>query len=189
MQDATADSTLEAKEAFENAAATRGVSIKHYHADNGRFAEPAFTSDCKEKLQKISFCGVGAHHQNGVAENTIKQLTLTSRTLLLHAQRHWPEYISTMLWPFALLEAADRLNHLHINVDSQTPEIGFSDAVGNTTRIKDFHTFGCPCYILDARLQSAGGAGPPKWDPRARLGIYAEHSPHHAGSVALVLNP
>ena len=44
-------------------------------------------------------------------------------------------------------------------------------------------------YILDARLQSAGGPGPPKWEPRARLGIYVGHSPHHSGSVALVLNP
>ena len=94
-----------------------------------------------------------------------------------------------MLWPLALLSAADRLNHLHIDRDGQTPEIKFSGAIGNTTRLKDFHTFGCPCYILDARLQSAGGPGPPKWDPRSRLGIYVGHSPYHAGSVALVLNP
>ena len=42
---------------------------------------------------------------------------------------------------------------------------------------------------MDARLQSVGGGGPPKWDPRARLGIYLGHSPSHAGSVALVMNP
>ena len=29
----------------------------------------------------------------------------------------------------------------------------------------------------------------PKWDPRSRVGIYLGHSPTHAGSVALVLNP
>ena len=29
----------------------------------------------------------------------------------------------------------------------------------------------------------------PKWDPRSRRGIYVGHSPCHAGSVALVLNP
>ena len=49
--------------------------------------------------------------------------------------------------------------------------------------------FGCPVYILDERLQSVGGEGPPKWDPRACLGIYLGHSPSHAGSVALVMNP
>jgi hypothetical protein len=41
---------------------------------------------------------------------------------------------------------------------------------------------------LDSRLQS-GIAGPPKREPRLRLGIYVGHSPSHAGSVALVLNP
>ena len=41
---------------------------------------------------------------------------------------------------------------------------------------------------MDAGLQS-GSIGPPKWDPRSRLGIYVGHSPFHAGSVALVLNP
>ena len=189
MQDATGESTMDAKLSFEQASATRGVSPKHYHADNGRFAESLFTKDCNAKLQKLTFCGVGAHHQNGVAENSIKQLTLTSRTILLHAQRHWPEYITTMMWPFALLAAADRMNNLHIDMDGLTPEMKFSKATGMKTRLNEFHTFGCPVYILDARLQSAGGPGPPKWDPRARLGIYVGHSPIHAGSVALVLNP
>jgi hypothetical protein len=32
-------------------------------------------------------------------------------------------------------------------------------------------------------------AGPPKWEPRSRRGIYVGHSPSHAGNVALVLNP
>ena len=28
----------------------------------------------------------------------------------------------------------------------------------------------------------------PKWDPRARVGVYLGHSPCHAGNVALILN-
>ncbi len=43
-------------------------------------------------------------------------------------------------------------------------------------------------FVLDSRVQS-GIAGPPKWEPRSRLGIYVGHSPSHACSVALVLNP
>ena len=42
---------------------------------------------------------------------------------------------------------------------------------------------------MDARLQIIGGAGPPKWDPQARIGIYLGHSPSNAGSVVLVINP
>ena len=48
--------------------------------------------------------------------------------------------------------------------------------------------FGYPVFVLDARLQGGVG-GPPKWDPRARVEIYLGHSPCHADSVALVLNP
>ena len=53
--------------------------------------------------------------------------------------------------------------------------------------LKDIHTFGCPCYVLDRDLQT--GNMLPKWDPRSRLRIYLGHSPCHAGSVALILNP
>ena len=64
----------------------------------------------------------------------------------------------------------------------------FSDTIGSTTRLSNFRTFGCSVYILDARLQSVGGGGPTKWDPRYRLGIYLGHSPSHAGIIALVMN-
>jgi hypothetical protein len=32
----------------------------------------------------------------------IKDITLDGRTLLLHAKRMLPEYISTILWPFTI---------------------------------------------------------------------------------------
>ena len=64
-RDQTGESTLDAKKQFEHKAATGDVVvIKHYHADNGRFAEPSFRNDIVESGQRITFCGVGAHHQN-----------------------------------------------------------------------------------------------------------------------------
>ena len=111
---------------------------------------------------------------------------MSSQNLVLHAQRHWPEYITNMFWSFALVAAADRMNNLHVDMHGQTQEIKFPNTIGLSTRLSHFHTFGCPVYILDASLQSFGGGGPPKWDPRALLGIYLGHSPSHAGSVALV---
>ena len=51
-----------------------------------------------------------------------------------------------------------------------------------------FHTFGCPCFVLYVRLQS-GIRTFPKQEPRPRLKIYVGHSPEHAGTVALILNP
>jgi hypothetical protein len=188
MRDLTAESTLEAKREFEDKCATKGVMIKHYHADNGRFTEPAWKEDCKAMDQNLTFCGVGAHHQNAIVERKIKDLTLTARTLLLHAMRYWPEYISQILWPFAIKCAEDRINNLQVDIDGKTAEMRFADSPTAKVDLKNFHTFGCPCCILDSRVQS-NPKGLPKWEPRARLGIYLGHSPAHAGSVALVMNP
>ena len=54
--------------------------------------------------------------------------------------------------------------------------------------LTDQHPWGCPVYVLESKLQG-NSKGIPKWEPRSRLGVYLGHSPLHAGSVALVLNP
>ncbi len=105
-------------------------------------------------MQGLSLCAVGAHHQNGIVERAIKSLTLISRTLLLHAQRHWPEYITTMLWPLALKAAQDRMNQLTVDLSGSTPDMNFSQVSSATLCLRDCHTWGCPCFILDSRLQT-----------------------------------
>ena len=187
MKGLTTELTLEAKAACERVFSQFGHKIRHYRADNGRFADNKFITAVHTSNQKISFCGVGAHHQNAIAERGIKELTLIGRTLLLHAQRHWPEYISSILWPLALKTASDRMNILSINDSLESPLSKISEAENNIN-VNNFHTWGCPVYVLEANLQS-GGIVHPKWDPRSRLGIYVGRSPFHAGNVALVLNP
>jgi hypothetical protein len=83
----TSEETLKSKLAFEKFALSHGVHIKHYHADNGRLKDTLFTRDIEEKGQTISYCGVGAHHQNGIAEKRLGDLQRTATALLLHAQR------------------------------------------------------------------------------------------------------
>jgi len=85
--------------ASEQFAATHGVKICHYHCDNGRFAEKPFTEACKLANQGITFCAAGAHHQNGVAERCICDLTESARTMLLHAIHCWPQAINSHLCP------------------------------------------------------------------------------------------
>ncbi len=80
--------TLLAKQAFEKIAACSGHSIQCYHADNGQYADNGFLASINSNNQTITFCGVGAHHQNGVIERRIRVVTETARTLLLHAQHH-----------------------------------------------------------------------------------------------------
>ena len=58
-----------AKHAFKCLADQRGVKILHYHADNGQFTDNAFIADCKVQWQCLSYCGMNAHFQNGIAEH------------------------------------------------------------------------------------------------------------------------
>ncbi len=102
----TLSKTLEAKHAFECFAAKHGVKIAHYHCDNGQFSDTAFIRSCKESRQKITFCGVNAHFQNGIAERAIRDLSESAQNQLLHAKQCWPQAVSTALWPYALCSAA-----------------------------------------------------------------------------------
>jgi hypothetical protein len=181
------EQTLEAKQGFEQHASSNDINIKAYHADNGIFATQAFRDDIQSSSQKISYCAVGAHHQNGIVERHIGILTHGARTNLLHAQRRWPEAIGSILWPFAWKDFERRYNHLFLDENGLSPINRFT---GTTVRtdIRQFHPFGCPVFVLSAGLQN-GGPTTSKWDPRARAGIYLGHSPCHAGNVALVLNP
>eukprot|EP00957_Ditylum_brightwellii_P002087 160548-Ditylum_brightwellii.AAC.1 len=73
-----------------------GHNVESYHGDNGRFDSGDFTNSCKAAQRTYSYCGVGGHHQNGIAENMNKRLTHRARTVLLHAKRKWPAVISTI---------------------------------------------------------------------------------------------
>jgi hypothetical protein len=86
MHDLTLDETLLATSSFERHANEGGVSIIFYRADNRQFADAGFQQAIKDSNQKITYCTVRAHHQHGIVEQQIKELTLISRTLLLHAK-------------------------------------------------------------------------------------------------------
>ena len=181
----TSQATLESKQAYERLAAAHGVHVESYHADNLRFNDNNFKGDCIKNGQTISYCGVGAHHQNAVAESKIKTVCYGARTILLHAKRKWPEVIKTILWPYAMQSIVERHNRLSLDANGRSPLEKFSrtaDEIDPT----DFHTWGCPTYVLEEANQ--GAIGTPKWEPRSHAGIYLGHSPCHAGSVALVLN-
>ena len=106
-----AGDTIRAKRNFENFARTCGVNIEQYRGDNGVFKAKDFVDECEIRSQKIDFSGVGAHHQNGVAERAIKMIIQSARTMLLHASIHWPDEADLMLWPFALEHAVHLWNH------------------------------------------------------------------------------
>ena len=175
-----------AKHAFERAAAQRGVTIKHYHADNGRFADNAFIQDCQANRQILSYCGVSAHFQNGIAERRIRDLQERTRTSMLYAMNKWRKMVIINLWPYAMRHANDVANATPRKGQELSPLEMFS-GVEIAPKLRHFHAFRCPTYVLDNALQS--GQGAPKWKECSRLGVYLGPSPNHARSIVLVLNP
>lgn len=190
QRNTTATETLQAKEAFKRFANLRGVKILHYHADNGIFAAKEWIHDCTSKQQGLTFASVNAHHQNGRAENRIRQLQDMARTMLIFAAKRWPEAITTNLWPYAIKMANDSINATpwlkHPDCLSPTQQLGGTNIHENP---KHWHHFGCPAYVLDDALQQGqrrptGG----KWTEHARIGLYLGRSPQHSRNVALILN-
>lgn len=110
QQSLSAAETILAKLAFKHYAKSHGVLVKHYHADNGIFAEKDFVQQVHESWQIITFCAVNAHHQNGRAEKQIHDLQETAWTMMLHARQRWPSAVTSNLWPYAIWMANDIAN-------------------------------------------------------------------------------
>lgn len=177
--------TLMAKEAFEKSAEVHGVQIKRYHADNSCFKEKTFRQAVFDAKQTITYCGVYAHHQSGIAEKRIWDLQDLARTMLIHAKMHWPEAVHECLWSYALRMACHALNTTPKKGHSATPMEIFS-ASGIQATFSHHHTFGCPIYAMTTKLQGTGKQH--KWLPRTRVGLYLGTSLMHARSIGLVLN-
>ena len=181
----SSEETLKSKLAFEKFAATHGVYVKHYHADNGRFKDNLFMNSIDENGQTISFCGVGAHHQNGIAEKRIGDLQRRATTILLHAQRRWPDAINSHLWTYAIRSANDSRNYAPTNEQDTCPMSRFC-ATSSVPTIQNQHHFGCPTYVLKKELQDQKKIR--KWSDRTRVGINLGYSSRHALNVSLILN-
>ena len=184
---ATADETIKGKIAFELYARSHGVKVRGYHADNGIFRAHAWINHCNSRDQTMTFAGVNAHHQNGVAERRIRTLQNMARTMMIHAAHRWPACITANLWPYALRMAQEVLNNCPNMQDnkyrSPTQIFAKTKVMVNP---RHFQTFGCPVYILDNKLQH--NAPFHKWKERSRVGIYLGQSPAHGKNVALVLD-
>ncbi len=166
-------------------ATKNGVKIQHYHCNNGQFSDSAFKQASHEQHQQLTFCGVNAHYQNGIAKQAIRNLLESARKQLLHACTCWLRAVHFALWPYALRNAALLHNSLPVLEDSTSRlELFSSICVG--CNMKHVHTFGCPVFALQNAL--ASGNQLPRWSPHARLGLNLGPSPMHARNVYLVLN-
>ena len=163
------------KEDMEKAMAKSGRSIKHYHINNGRFADNGFVDALNSKGQKLTFCRVVAYHKNVILENENKVLTTGAHTLLLHGIRIWHQMINDIFWPVVMSAVEKWLNSLQVNTLGRTPESILHGVEVQDIPVKSYHTLFFPTYVLDARLQSDGGAGLLNRSPRLQIGVYLGH--------------
>ena len=80
-----AKETVDGKQKFEGFCKTHGVDVKNYRADNHIYNSNLFRQSCAATGQGLTFSGVNAYHQNGVAERKIRYITNLARTMLFHA--------------------------------------------------------------------------------------------------------
>jgi hypothetical protein len=78
------------------------------------------------------------------------------------------------------------LNATPANLQEPKSPQGLFHGVDTRPNLKYFQPFACPAFVLDNRLQTAKKI--PKWELRARIGMYLGMSTQHARSVALILN-
>ena len=73
MRDFSLAEILLTKSAMEKTMAQAGRTVLHYHVKNGRLADNFFVEAINSEDQKITFCGSGAHHQNGIVKKNFLQ--------------------------------------------------------------------------------------------------------------------
>ena len=179
--------TLRAKTAYEAVCRDYGVVPKTYTSDNGK----AFTSrDYTEHLSKFhqinKFAGVGAHHQNAIAERSIRTIMSIARTMMMHAAIHWPDMAQANLWPMAVTHACFLWNHVPDPSTGLSAQDLFSRTRWPQRRFHDLHVWGCPTYVLNKTIQD--GNKIPRWQPRSNRHVYIGTSRYHASTVPLTLN-
>ncbi len=77
----------------------------------------AFKQACHKGRQQLTFCGVNAHFQNGIAKCSIRDLSESVHKQLLHACTCWPQAVHFVLWPYALCNVVLLHNSLPVLED------------------------------------------------------------------------
>ena len=190
QQTLRAGDTVRSLREFQKEASQSSVSFKRFHADNFPFDSTEF----KDHLQSdpghpiaLDFSGVGAHHQNAVAERAVKTISYLARSMLLHQLLHWPAAFDLKNWPSAMEQAVFLYNHMPSERNSLAPvELFTGTKLFSYDALSRARVWGCPCYVLDPRLQD--GKRIPKFTPRSRRGVYLGVSPKHSTTVGRILN-
>jgi hypothetical protein len=131
----------------------KGFKIKKYHSDNSIFSSAEFKAHCELQNKKYRFRGVGAHHQNGVAERNLKTVVQWAWGNMLHLAMHWSQQAHSQFWPQAINYSVWVFNRLPNVENGLTPNELWSSVQNSGKELARTHVFGCPVYVLDAAIQ------------------------------------
>lgn len=108
-----------------------------------------------------------------------------ARAMLLHAALHWKDGVSSFLLPMAVQYEAYQYNHL-----PNTPADLFTGSTFPCHKLLQMHTWECPVYVLDPKLQQAKKFQ--HWDPCAcqvmfcLYSTFKEDTSHHNSMLFLM---
>jgi hypothetical protein len=69
------DELVSSKNEFETWVSHFNIKIMNIRADNGVYSAKVLRDACDRQQQSLTFCGIGAHWQNGIAEHFIGVIT------------------------------------------------------------------------------------------------------------------
>ena len=78
-------------------------------------------------------------------------------------------------------------NHVPNELTGLAPINIFTCTCWTQSKFHDLHAWGCPVYVLNSTI--ADGKKLPCWKPCSHHSINMGHSPKHASTVPLILNP
>ena len=179
--------SLRSKDKYESFCRDVGVVPQSYLTDNGSaFTSKAFTDSLANFHQTSSYSGVGAHHSNGKAENSIKRIMAIARTMMIHSAIHWPDVADSTLWPLAVEYATYLHNHVPQTSNGLSPIDTFTRTRHPTRRLLDLRVWGSPTYVLNKVISD--GKKLPRWKPRSSRRMFVGLSKQHSTKAPLVLN-
>ena len=111
-----------------------------------------------------------------------------ARFYMIHSGLHWSSDGSEdlALWSFAVDHAAWVYNRIPQQRSGITPLEFLTGHRSDHRDLRRCHVWGCPVFVLDARLQDNKKL--PKWNRRSRMGQFLGFSHSHSSLVALVRN-
>ena len=137
-----AQDTIIRKQRFERNLNNVGHSVQMYLGDNGEYRSKEFMNDLKDRGQTVEFCGVGAHHQNDVAEQAIRTVSEAARNMMIHAAIHWPGNVDAVHIYNQLPNMKTGVSPLEIMTGSRM----------DGSELRTSRIWGCPAYVFDPKV-------------------------------------